>query len=50
MDYDGDFNMEVHGFHKFFEAKDLPAALKLAEGVGRSCIEKIEQFRKEPEN
>lgn len=48
--YDGDFNMEVHGFHKFFEAKDLPAALKLAEGVGRSCIEKIEQFRKELEN
>ena len=47
VDYDGDFNMEVHGFLKCFEPKDLPAALKLAEGVGRSCIAKIEQFRKE---
>jgi hypothetical protein len=27
--------------------KDLPAAVKLAEGVGRSCIAKIEQFREE---
>jgi len=48
--YDGDFNMEVHGFLKCFESRDLPAALKLAEGVGRSCIEKIEQFRKELKN
>ena len=27
------------------EAEALPAALKLSEQVGRSCIEKIEQFR-----
>jgi len=45
VDYDGDFNMEVHGFLKCFEAEALPAALKLSEQVGRSCIEKIEQFR-----
>jgi len=46
VDYDGDFNMEVHGFHKCFEVADLPVAVKLAESVGRRCIEKLEQFKK----
>ncbi len=46
VEYDGDFNMEVHGFLKCFEPEALPAALKLTEQVGRSCIAKIEQFRK----
>jgi len=45
--YEGDFNLEVHGFFKCFEAENLPAALKLAESVGRSCIRKLEQYRSE---
>ena len=46
VEYDGDFTMEVHGFHKCFEVAYLPVAVKLAEGVGRRCIEKLEQFKK----
>ena len=46
VEYDGDFNMEVHGFLKCFEAEALPAALKLTEQVGRDCIKRIEQFSK----
>ena len=46
VEYDGDFNLEVHGFPKCFEPEALPAALKLTEQVGRSCIAKIEQFRR----
>ena len=45
--YDGDFNLEVHGFLKCFEPESFPAALKLAESVGRGCIRKLEQFRRE---
>ena len=47
--YDGDFNFEVHGFLKHFDVDHLPTALKLAELVGRRCIERIEAFRKELE-
>lgn len=42
--YDGDFNMEVHGFLRCFDIENISAALKLAEGVGRSCIKRLEQF------
>lgn len=43
--YVGDFNMEVHGFLRCFSAENLPAALKLAHDVGRSCIRKIEEYQ-----
>ena len=37
--YDGDFNMEVHGFLKCFEPEALPSALKLAEQVAKLLAE-----------
>ncbi len=47
VEYDGDFNFEVHGFLKHFEADQLPTALKLTEQVGRRYIERIEAFHRE---
>ena len=47
VEYDGDFNFEVHGFLKHFDVDHLPTALKLTEQLGRRCIEKIEAFRSE---
>lgn len=46
VEYDGNFNMEVHGFLRFFEKDEsLPAALKLSEQVGRIYIKKLEQYK-----
>ncbi len=45
--YGGDFNLEVDGFLRCFDDDNIPAALKLCEGVGRSLINKLEQLRSE---
>lgn len=45
--YNGNFNLEVHGFLRFFDNENLPAALKLAERVGRTYIKKLEKYRED---